>query len=228
MPGSTVIIRAVSTGAERCQSTYAAGTFTFTNLPPDDYEIIVTAAGFTTIKQRATVSVGSKVGLDIKLEVGKSETVIEVSESAVTVNTETQTISQLINSQDINELPSLTRNPYDFVVTAGNVSEDDPSGRGVGVAMNGLRSAGTNVMLDGVANNNEFTAAVGQMTPMDSVQEYSMITNNFTAEYGRADAGVVDVSTKSGTNAFHGMLYEFGRYSDLASNSFNNNAYAVR
>jgi outer membrane receptor protein involved in Fe transport len=227
VPGSTVIIRAVSTGAERSQSTDAAGTFTFTNLPPDDYEIIVTAAGFTTIKQRATVSVGSKVGLDIKLEVGKSETVIEVSESAVTVNTETQTISQLINSQDINELPSLTRNPYDFVVTSGNVSEDDPSGRGVGVAMNGLRSAGTNVMLDGVANNNEFTAAVGQMTPMDSVQEYSIITNNFTAEYGRADAGVVNVSTKSGTNAFHGTLYEFGRYSDLASNSFNNNAYAV-
>jgi outer membrane receptor protein involved in Fe transport len=104
-------------------------------------------------------------------------------------------------------------------LTSGNVSEDDPSGRGVGVAMNGLRSAGTNVMLDGVANNDEFTASVGQMVPLDSVQEMGIITNNFTAEYGRADAGVVNVTTKSGTNAFHGTLYEFNRVSDLASNT---------
>ncbi len=227
IPGATVTVRATATGAERVQTTDAGGNFTFTNLLPDDYTVTVSAAGFSTLKEKTTVTVGSKIGLELKLEVGKSETVVEVSETAVTVNTETQTITQTINTQDMTELPSLTRNPYDFVVTSGNVSEDDPSGRGVGVAMNGLRSAGTNVMLDGVANNDEFTASVGQMVPLDSVQEMGIITNNFTAEYGRADAGVVNVTTKSGTNAFHGTLYEFNRVSDLASNSFNNNAYSL-
>jgi outer membrane receptor protein involved in Fe transport len=227
VPGATVTVRSAATGSERAETTDAGGSFTFTNLLPDAYEVTVAAAGFTTLKQRTTVTVGGKVGLDIKLEVGKAETVIEVSETAVTVNTETQTITQTIDTQQMTELPSLTRNPYDFVLTSGNVSEDDPSGRGVGVAMNGLRSAGTNVMLDGVANNDEFTASVGQMVPLDSVQEMGIITNNFTAEYGRADAGVVNVTTKSGTNAFHGTLYEFNRVSDLASNDFNSNAYGL-
>jgi len=227
VPGATVTVKAVATGAERTQTTDASGAFTFANLQPDDYTVTVTAAGFTSLKQRTTVAVGAKVGMELKLEVGKSETVVEVSETAVTVNTETQTISQVVNTQSMTELPSLTRNPYDFVVTSGNVSEDDPSGRGVGVAMNGLRAAGTNVMLDGVANNDEFVAAVGQQVPLDSVQEMGIITNNFTAEYGRADAGIVNVTTKSGTNAFHGTLYEFNRVSDLASNSFNNNAYGL-
>ncbi len=227
IPGATITVRSSATGAERVETSDASGTFTFTNLQPGDYDVVVAAAGFTTLKQHTTVTVGGKVGMDLKLEVGKSETVVEVSETAITVNTETQTISQLINTQSMTELPSLTRNPYDFVATSGNVSEDDPSGRGVGVAMNGLRSAGTNVMLDGVANNDEFSASVGQMVPLDSVQEMGIITNNFTAEYGRADAGIVNVTTKSGTNEFHGTLYEFNRVSDLASNTFNNNAYSL-
>jgi outer membrane receptor protein involved in Fe transport len=225
IPGATITVRSSATGAERAETSDASGTFTFTNLQPGDYDVTVAAAGFTTLKQHTTVTVGAKIGMDLKLEVGKSETVVEVSETAVTVNTETQTISQLINTQSMTELPSLTRNPYDFVLTSGNVSEDDPSGRGVGVAMNGLRASGTNVMLDGVANNDEFTASVGQMVPLDSVQEMGIITNNFTAEYGRADAGIVNVTTKSGTNEFHGTLYEFNRVSALASNTFDNDAY---
>ena len=95
------------------------------------------------------------------------------------------------------------------------------------MAINGLRSSGTNILLDGVANNDEFNAAMGQTTPLDSVQEVGIITNNFTAEYGRADAGIINVTTKSGTNQFHGSAYEFNRVSDLASNTFNNNAYGI-
>jgi outer membrane receptor protein involved in Fe transport len=127
----------------------------------------------------------------------------------------------------LTELPTITRNPYEPGRDAGTVSEDDPSGRGAGVSINGLRSAGTNVMLDGVANNDEFVASVGQMTPLDSVQEVGIITNNFTAEYGRASAGIINVTTKSGSNAFHGTAYEFNRVSALASNGFNNDAYGL-
>jgi outer membrane receptor protein involved in Fe transport len=229
IPGAKVTVRSVATGAERTGTTSDAGAFTFPNLQPDVYEVSVTSPGFNTLRQQTTVTVGTKVGLELKLEVGKAETVVEVTgtSAAISVNTESQTIAQVLSTQQILELPTLTRNPYALVVSSGNVSEDDPSGRGAGVSINGLRSASTNILLDGVANNNEFTAGMGQQTPLDSVQEVGIITNNFTAEYGRASAGVINVTTKSGTNAFHGTVYEFNRVSDLASNSFNNNAYGI-
>jgi outer membrane receptor protein involved in Fe transport len=229
VPNAKVTVTAVTTGTVRTQSTNSAGNFTFSNLQPQDYDITAEAPGFSTLKQRTTVTVGMKMGLDLKLEVGKSETVVEVKETAgtVSVNTETQTISQTLTTEQLNELPTLTRNPYLLVATAGNVSEDDPSARGAGVTINGLRSASTNILLDGVANNNEFTASVGQQVPLDSVQEIGIITNNFTAEYGRASAGIINVTTKSGSNSFHGTVYEFNRVSALASNTFNNNAYGL-
>ncbi|MGD1069768.1 MAG: TonB-dependent receptor [Bryobacteraceae bacterium] len=226
VPNAKVTVKSVATATERSQTTDAAGSFIFPNLQPETYEVAVEATGFASLRQRVTVTVGMKTGLALKLEVGKTETVVEVTTSSptVSVNTETQTISQTLTTQQVTELPTLTRNPYLLIATSGNVSEDDPSDRGAGVAMNGLRSASTNILLDGVANNNEFTAEVGQTVPLDSVQEIGIISNNFTAEYGRASAGVINVTTKSGTNEFHGSAYEFNRVSDLASNTYNNNA----
>ncbi len=178
VPNAKVTVKSVTTSTERTQATNAEGGFTFPNLQPDSYDVTVEAQGFSTLKQRTTVQVGMKMGLDLKLEVGKSETVVEVKETAATVsvNTETQTISQTLTTQQLNELPTVTRNPYLLVVTSGNVSEDDPSGRGAGVSINGLRSQSTNILLDGVANNDEFLAGVGQTVPLDSVQEIGIIT----------------------------------------------------
>jgi hypothetical protein len=228
IPQAKVTIKSASTGLERSQNTDANGNFVFTNLLPAAYDVSAGATGFASFKQRTVVAVGAKVGLDLKLKVGAVSTTMEVTESAsMTVNVETQTLSQVLETENLTELPTITRNPYDLVRTAGTVSEDDPSAsmnRGVGVAINGLRAAGTNVLLDGVANNDEFIAGVGQKVPLDAVQEIGIITNNFTAEYGRADAGVINVTTKSGTNDIHGTAYEFNRVSALASNSFNDDA----
>ena len=220
-------VRNVATGAERATTASSDGIFTVTNLSPGEYEVTVIASGFDTYKSRATVTVGSKLGLDVKLQVGTTGTVVEVAESAVTVNTETQTVQQTLTTAQVLELPTLSRNPYSLIVTSGNVSEDDPSGRGAGVAINGLRSASTNILLDGVSNNDEFGASVGQSVPLDAVQEIGIVTNNFTAEVGRASAGIINVTIKSGTNGFHGTAYEFNRVSALGSDSFLNDANGV-
>ncbi len=232
--GATVANAAITvtnsaTGAERVTKANTDGIYAVTNLIPGNYKIKVVAPGFSTYEGAVSLSVGAKVGQDVKLQVGQAVTVVEVAETAaaIKVNTETQTITQTLSTTQLNELPTLTRNPYSLVVTSGNVSEDDPGGNGVGVAMNGLRSASTNVLLDGVANNDEFNAAVGQPVPVDSVQEVGITTNNFTAETGRASGGVINVTTKSGSNAFHGTAYEFNRVSALASNSFLNNAESL-
>ncbi len=226
---AAVSVKNTATGAERITQSNSDGVYAVTNLIPGDYLVKVASPGFSTYELKVSVSVGAKVGADVKLLVGQAETIVEVTEiaPAVKVNAETQTITQTLSTQQMTELPTSSRNPYALVVTSGNVSEDDPSARGAGVAMNGLRSASTNILLDGVANNNEFSATVGQPIPLDSVQEVGITTNNFTAETGRASGGVINVTTKSGSNDFHGTAYEFNRVSALASNQFLNNAEGI-
>jgi len=227
VPNANVTVKNVATGVSRSTASNAAGVYVLPNLGPGDYEMTVAASGFTTTRQKVTVAVGTRVGVDAHLEVGAATTTVEVATSAVQVNTESQTIGNTISTQQVMELPSLNRDPYALVATVPNISPADPDGRGVGYAINGMRSASTNVMLDGVANNDEFGAGVGQAVPMDSVQEYSVLTSNYTAEFGCASGGIVNVVTKSGTNEFHGTAYEFSRVSALASNSFYNNAYGL-
>jgi outer membrane receptor protein involved in Fe transport len=223
--GAKVKIVNVGTGAERNVTSDTQGNYTATNLLPAFYDITVEAPGFAANKTRAQITVGSTVTADFQLVVGGTQQVVEVVAGAgVQVNTETQTVAEVIDGKKMAALPSVTRNPYDFVLTAGNVSPGAGTERGAGVAINGQRSAGTNILLDGAANNDEFVAGVGQTIPLDAVQEYSIITNNFTAEFGRASGGIVNVATKAGTNAYHGTAYQFGRYSRLNSNSFQNNA----
>ncbi len=177
------------------------------------YELTAEAAGFSKSSQVVTVAVGARVGVDVRMEVGRAETVVQVTETAGQVNVETQTLQRVVTRQDLQDMPTLTRDPYSLVATAGNVSDGTPDDRGVGYSINGMRSSSTNVLLDGSANNDEFTATVGQSVPLDSVQEFSVMTSNFTAEFGRASGGVVNAITRSGTNAFHGSAYEFNRVS---------------
>lgn len=230
VPKAKITIRNVGTGASRETASDDHGAFIVTNLLPARYSVMTEAPGFAKLEQQVALPPGGRVALDLKLQVGKVSETVEVSATSVAINTENQTVGQLITSNDITNLPLLTRNPYDLVGGAANVSSAADAGltmRGAGYNMNGLRAAGTNILLDGAANNDEFTASVGQTIPLDSVQEINVLTNNFTAEYGRASAGVVNVTTKSGTNDFHGTAYEFGRYSALAANTFDNNARGI-
>ena len=103
----------------------------------------------------------------------------------------------------------------------------DETTRGTGYNINGQRASGTNILLDGSANNNEFDTTVGQNVPLDSVQEFSVVTSNFSAQYGRATGGVVNVLTKSGTNSFRGTGYDFYRSDKLATNTFDNKANEI-
>jgi hypothetical protein len=228
IPNAKIAARLQTTGAERAGQTTESGMFTLTNLVPGTYTVSVSASGFATSQRQIALSPGARAGADFKLEVGRSETVVQVTESAGTVNTETQTVGAVITGTQVLELPSLTRNIYDFIAIAGNVSStSDMEGgatRGVGYAINGQRDSSVNIMLDGASNNDDFRASVGMRVPLDAVGEYSVVTSAFTAEIGRAGGGVVNVVTKQGTNALHGSAYLFNRVSKLASNGFNNNA----
>ena len=225
VPNASITIRSMETGTVRESKASATGAYVATDLLPGTYLVTATAPGFVQVQQRVTLTVGAKQALDLRLTVGQASTIVEVNASALQVNTETQTLSTVVDQNELRELPTLTRNPYALVAISGNASDGGSMLRGVGFAINGQRESSTNVLLDGAANNDEFNTGPGQSVPLDSIQEFSILTNNFTAEFGRASGGVVNVITKSGTNQFHGTAYEFNRVSALSSNTFNNNAY---
>jgi len=232
VPGATVSVKSITTNAEKTATTNEEGVATITNLQPGVYDVTVTGSGFAPYKQQAQVTVGGRVNVEATISVtakGESITVV-AGEGGIEVNTQTQELSDVVSGKQITELPTLTRNPYDLVGLSGNVSEGDPANsvmRGTGFAINGQRSASTIILLDGGENVDAYTATVGQSVPLDAVQEFRVITSNFSAEYGRASGGIVNVATKAGSNSFHGSLYEFNRISALASNSFDNNANGI-
>ena len=228
--GATVTAKSVERGTTSTSTTNDEGIATFTSLQPGIYEITTTGTGFAPYTQRAQVTVGAKLTVDASLSPqAQGETVtIVAGESGVQVNTQTQELSNVVSQKQLTELPTLTRNPYDLVGISGNVSPGDPSGRGTGFAINGQRAASTNILLDGGENVDTFTAGIGQSVPLDSVQEFRIITSNFSAEYGRASGGIVNVATRAGSNSFKGSLYEFNRVSKLASNDFESNAQGIR
>lgn len=227
--GAAVSVKSATTNAERTATTNEDGVATITNLQPGVYEITVTVSGFAPYKQQAQVTVGGRLSVEASLSAtakGESITVV-AGEGGIEINTKTQELSDVVSQKQITELPTLTRNPYDLVGLSGNVSEGDSANmamRGTGFAINGQRSASTNILLDGGENVDLFTSVVGQSVPLDAVQEFRVITSNFSAEYGRASGGIVNVATRAGSNNFHGSLYEFNRVSALASNSFDRNA----
>jgi hypothetical protein len=229
VPGATVTVKSLERGTTQTATTNEEGIATITSLQPGQYEVTVTGSGFAPSVLRAQITVGAKLTLDAEMSAQAKGEVVNVvaGEGGVEVNTQTQELSDVVSQKQLTELPTLTRNPYDLVGISGNVSPADPSGRGTGFAINGQRAASTNILLDGGENVDTFVAGVGQSVPLDAVQEFRIITSNFSAEYGRASGGIVNVATRAGSNTFHGSLYEFNRLSSLASNSFENNAQGI-
>jgi hypothetical protein len=229
--GAQITVTSLGTGAARTATTDNSGNYTVSSLKPGEYELKVSQQGFGDYKQRFTVPPGGRTSVDAKMATQAAETTIEVVGRAETqVDTETSSISQTVNQKRVAELPTLTRDPYDFVQTMGNVNQDSASGtggedqviRGAGVSINGQRSSSTDILLDGGENVDLYTTKVGQTVPLDAVSEFSVTSNNFSAEYGRSSGGVINVVTKSGTNDFHGSLYEFNRLSALTSEDVDN------
>ncbi len=237
VPDAQITERNMGTNTTRTITAAKSGAYNFTNLPAATYEITVSAPGFQNLVQQVEVTVNGHASLDAKLDVGQGSEKVTVTAASggAEVNTETQEISQVVDQEQVAQLPSLTRNPYDFVAISGNISNGDSSQghtqnsttRGVNFNLNGQRSSGTEILLDGVENIYVFSDTVGQPVPLDSIQEYRVTTSNFTAQYGRASGGVVNVITKAGTNAFHGRAWEYNRLAAYTSNTYDNNARGI-
>ncbi len=224
--GATVKAVNPATGTTKTTTTSADGYFVFTNLQPAEYSITVTAQGFKESATKTLVSVAGISNLNIKLGVQADVNVVDVetgNAGLAEINVSDQQQSTVVTRKQIQGLPTLDRNPYGLVVLSGNVSTGDGN-NGVGVAINGQRSASTNILLDGAENAATFSQTISQTVPQDAVGEFRVLTSAFSAEYGRASGGVVNVITKGGTNRFEGRVFAQNRNAALSSNGFDNNA----
>ena len=240
IPGAVINVKNLGTNAVRSSAASSDGTFRFAGLEAADYEVTVQAASFERYTARVQITVGGHLTLDARLAVSGSATQVEVvGEGGSQINTQSQDLSQVISEEQVAQLPSLSRNPYDFVALSGNISSGDNSNsgdsrsnntyqngpsstRGVGFSINGQRTSGTEILLDGVENISVFADSIGVYVPVDAVQEFRVTTSNFDPQYGRASGGVVNVTTRAGSNTFHGDAWDFNRIAAYTSNTETN------
>src|SRR5262245_54542360 len=230
VPGATVNLTSLERNFERTQTTTSDGVYTFTAVPPGAYKLEVEATGFKKILLgRVEALVDTPLNLDITLEVGSvSEVVTVTSANEPALNTTDATIGNAFENQRIRELPLNARNVVGLLSLQPGVTR--------GGSVNGGRSDQANITLDGVDVNEqqrgldvitgEAFASVLRVTP-DSVQEFRVITTNANAEQGRSSGAQVSLVTRSGTNDWHGLLYEYHRNTVTTANDFFNNKAGV-
>ena len=228
------------TGEVRTTVTTPAGIYRFPALPIVGYYTLeVSRAGFKSFKvQGIIVSVGTITARDVQLQVGATTEQVTVEAGAQIVQTEEASVSQLIDRRIWEQMPLEARNSNDFVnLVAGAVPEKLAGATFRGAAVNGTRTGTGNFMVEGVDNNEQGQGGVavcgsscgqgGSNTSIspDAIEEYRVITHDFNAEYGKAGGFVTDTVLKSGTNQWHGSVYEYNRIQALTANDwFSNNA----
>jgi hypothetical protein len=235
IPKVTVSTKNAATGATRIVSTDGAGFYSMPNMLPGSYDITASATGFSTkVETGITLEVGALQVLDLSLQVGEVTAKVQVTGAAPTIQLETSAISAVLNSTTVRELPLNGRSWTDLAtLQPGVVSvqthalQDVNRGYGSQVSISGSRPQQNNYRLDGVSLNDYANGGPGSVLGgnlgVDAIQEFSVLTTNSSAEYGKSSGGVVNALTRSGTNQFHGSAYEFLRNSALdARNYFDN------
>jgi len=237
VPSAEVEIKNSATGIAKTVTTSTEGFYTAPNLLPGNYEVAVSAPGFNTaIKNGIVINVGSQPVFNLVLEVGVVVNRVEVSTDAPAVQLTSSEISATVNATTVRELPLNGRSWTDLAALQPGVStiQNQPSfssgsdrgNRGFGqqLSISGARPQQNNYRLDGISLNDYANGAPGSVLGgnlgVDAIQEFSVLTSNYSAEYGKTSGGVVNAITRSGTNAFHGSGYEFLRNSALDARNF--------
>ncbi|MGA2599238.1 MAG: carboxypeptidase regulatory-like domain-containing protein [Bryobacteraceae bacterium] len=230
-PGIQVSVTNSGTNAEYHAKTDETGAYFIRGLPVGIYQLMVEPAGFKKfVANGLRVQVNESVRVDITLQIGDVAQTVDVSAVAETVDTNSITLKTVVDQQRIENLPLNGRNPVQLMQLVAGVTPDVQNANvtsgttypGVTpVSVNGGRANTTNYILDGAQNNDHYSNAPNPMPDPDALQEFSVQTNTFTAEFGRNVGGIVNAVTKSGTNSLHGSAFEYLRNTDLnAANYF--------
>ncbi len=233
IPGAQISLKSVSTAQVTTVATGSEGGYLIPFIPIGDYEITASHDGFSTERETGIKLTADQVAtVNFALQPGQVNSLVEVSATAVELETASGAISQVINEKSIVELPLDGRNPAELVFVApgavngnqatgaiglpGSGSGFPNTGQETAASVNGSRMGGVFYMLDGVNHMDNYFMNANPFPNPDATQEFRVLTNNFDAQYGFTSGAVVSIATRSGTNNWHGQGFEF-----LRNNAFN-------
>jgi hypothetical protein len=229
--GATVTAKSVERGLTYQAESNESGLYRISNLPPGNYELRVEKQGFQTSAYPSFALVLNQTArIDVEMKVGQVSQTIEVSGAAPLMKTETTQVDTIIDSATNDALPLATRNYVELTLLSPGAIHPDPSSfnNGDNVAsggrpfINGNREQSNNFLLDGMDNNEVSDNLLGYTPAPDAIQEFNLISNNAPAEFGNFEGGIVSVTLKSGTNSFHGDIWEFFRNNVLNADQWEN------
>jgi len=231
VPGASVTVTNLGTNETRKLNAAPNGTFLVNDLEPVLYSVSVAAPGFNqTVVDKVKVDTASIATVNVTLKAGSVDTRITVAAEAATVNTDSGTASNTISERQIEDAPLLNRSVLDLALTLPNVSGDagteDPALTGTttcpgcNLSVGGGRQMSTMMMADGTNNTGISLARTMVSFTPETVQEFTVQTSVFSAQYGTTGGGIINVTTKSGTNDFHGTALWYNRNPDFAAAPF--------
>ena len=234
---SRVTVTALSTGLTRETTSRNDGAYVFPLLPVGTYGISVTATGFERLEQRGIeVRADQNANVPISLRIGSSTQSVTVEANAQMVETRSGALSQVISQQKIIDLPLNGRNAADLILltpgandlgvqnapssAAGDTVQSVSFPDSKSISSNGARADMVNYNMDGGSNQDPYTNTNNPFPNPDAIEEFSVQSNSYSAEYGRGAGAIVNIVTKSGTNQFHGSAFDFLRNGDLNARNF--------
>jgi hypothetical protein len=215
---ATITARNLANNGTRVVQSSATGTYAITNLPVGLYEITAEKAGFQPVRfAKVELTVAQQLTLNMTFHMEAVAEEVQVNAQAVApIDLETAQVSNIVNEVQMQSLPLVTRDPYQLILLSPGTMQSNSSLGGFSV--NGSRERDNNFLLDGLDNNDTSVPGIpGGLAALnpEATEQFRVITNNFSPEFGRNNGAIIDVVTKSGTNTFHGDAYWFGRYNWL-------------
>lgn len=230
--GALVAAKDLDRGTEWPGKTNDEGIYTYPRVPVGRYSLSIEAPGFKKFVTTGIVlEVNQRARVDARLEVGATSESVNVTSDSAILQTETTQVGAVIGAQTIVNMPLISRNPIALTLLAPGVTTPSPASFNSGVRtagggrpyVNGNREEANNFLLDGVDNNQTSDNLSSYQPNLDAIEEFKLITNNASAEFGNFQGGIVNVVIKSGTNQYHGDVFEFFRNDKLNANNWANN-----
>lgn len=232
IPNATVTLTNTSTQFTRAITSNGSGEYVGSSLPIGQYTITAEREGFQKLERAGvTLTTASSLTIDLELTVGSTSQTVEVSAQASLLQSQSGTVSSLVDSKQVVNLPLATRNFTDLVLLTPGAHQGSASNLGEGgsaysirgganFSVNGTTAATNSYLIDGIYNRNQWLNTLVIVPVVDSIQEYRVLTSSYTAEFGESAGAVTLVSTKAGANQFHGAAWEFLRNDRLNANTY--------
>jgi hypothetical protein len=223
--GVKVTVKQAATGLVREETTNEVGEYLFAQLPVGTYNVTAEQSGFKRAdRENVILEVDARVRTDFTLSVGAVTDTVAVEASTPVISTDSATVGNVVDNKQVTELPLNGRNflQLNLLVPGANqgVKGSQNQTQGGSISVNGAREQANNFLLDGVDNNdlaiNQYSVAIST----EAIQEFKVQTSSYTAEFGRSGGAQINIATKSGNNAFHGVAYEYLRNADLDAKNF--------